>query len=193
MAALFICAANGRVGGSMPHQTSVWRERGASHDRGLVNIGNEGKRIDWNAIRAEYIGGGTSYRILAEKYGVSKDMIARVSKAENWAGDRDKVRDRATTKIIQKTADAVASNAAKLERAKGLAIDRLLAILERYPEDAGDAYKRFGDGTENKYSLLNIVTAIEKLDRNSTIDGADDPLTKLFRRMDDDVRSDVQP
>ena len=101
-------------------------------------------------------------------------------------------RDKALTKSIQKTAEMASSNAAKLERAKSLAIDRLLAILERYPEDAGDAYKKFGKSTENKYSLLNIVTALEKLDRNSAIDGADDPLQKLFRRMDEDVKPDVQ-
>ena len=102
-------------------------------------------------------------------------------------------RDKAVSKAIQKTAEAAASNAAKVERAKGLAIDRILSILERFPEDAGDAYRQFGDGKETKYNLLNIVTALEKLDRGSTVDSMDDPLQKLFRRMDEDVKSDVQP
>lgn len=91
------------------------------------------------------------------------------------------------TKTIEKTADAVASNAAKLERAKGLAIDRILSILERFPEDAGDVYRKFGDGIENKYNLLNIVTALEKLDRNSTMDSVDDPLTQLLARIDSEA------
>ena len=39
------------------------------------------KKPDWAAIRAEYIAGKASYRSLAEKNGVSKDIIARKSGA----------------------------------------------------------------------------------------------------------------
>lgn len=38
----------------------------------------ETKRIDWNAIRAEYIGGGISQRKLAKKYGVSDTTLIRI-------------------------------------------------------------------------------------------------------------------
>ena len=41
---------------------------------------------------------------------------------------------------------------------------------------------------ENIARLEEIVTALEKLERNSTIDEADDPLNKLFERMDADVQ-----
>ena len=38
---------------------------------GVIHIGKEKKRVDWNAVHAEYIGGGISQRKLAEKYGVT--------------------------------------------------------------------------------------------------------------------------
>lgn len=96
-------------------------------------------------------------------------------------------------KAAQKTADAAASNAAKLERAKGLALDRLLTILERFPQSGGDKVQQYGKdqkghSIKNQYSLLDIVTALEKLERNSPIDEVDDPLNKLFERMDADVQ-----
>lgn len=158
----------------------------------MIPIDTEEKRIDWNAIQAEYIA-GMSIRDLAGKYGLNRGSVARHAKSGKWEEGRVTARDRALTKSVQKVAEAASTNAAKLERAKGLAIDRLLAILEKYPEDAGDAYRRFGKNTENKYNLLNIVTALEKLDRGGTVDAVDDPLQKLFRRMDADVKSDVQP
>lgn len=152
-------------------------------NNGVIPIDTE-KRIDWNAIMAEYIA-GMSIRDLAGKYGLNRGTVARHAKSGQWEKNRVTARDRARTKSIQKTAEVAASNAAKLERAKGMAIDRLLAVLERYPENAGDAYRQFGDREENKYSLLNIVTALEKLDRNSTIDEADDPLVQMLKRWED--------
>jgi hypothetical protein len=42
---------------------------------------------DWNRIKAEYLKGGTSYRKLADKYGVSCRTIERRAKAEAWADE----------------------------------------------------------------------------------------------------------
>ena len=47
------------------------------HEPGVIPI-EETKRIDWNAIRAEYIGGGISQRKLAKKYGVSDTTLIRI-------------------------------------------------------------------------------------------------------------------
>ena len=98
-------------------------------------------------------------------------------------------RDKAATKIIQKTADAAATNAAKLEKARELAIDRILKALESFPEEAGDELTEFGKGergkkTSNKYSILNLVTAIDKLSKYNTIE-EDDPLMAMLKRWDD--------
>jgi DnaJ like chaperone protein len=53
----------------------------------LIEKGNV--NVDWNAIRAEYIGGGTSYRKLAKKYhpdilranGLSDEAIQKATEA----------------------------------------------------------------------------------------------------------------
>ena len=93
------------------------------------------------------------------------------AKNEEWAKQRDKVRDRAVTKTIEKTADAVVSNAVKLERAKGLAIDRLIKALEQMPEKSGthsrQTIQEGGKRMTVDYDLIDIVVSLEKLTREN--------------------------
>ena len=84
--------------------------------------------MDWNSIRKEYITDeSSSYRKLAKKYGVSLTAITRRSKAEDWQGQRQQLKDKTITKSIeslsQKTAD-------KLTRVSDLT-DKLLDKLEK--------------------------------------------------------------
>ena len=135
-----------------------------------------GKRIDWAAIRAEYIAGGISQRKLAAKYGVSDSTLTKKANAEKWEAQRKAAYNKGATKAQQKTADAAASNAVKLERARGLAIDRIIRALEGMPE-AGGTHTRQYVQTGNKrmtvdYDLLDIVNALEKLTRNDSTDTA---------------------
>ncbi len=135
-----------------------------------------GKRIDWAAIRAEYIAGGISQRKLAAKYGVSETTMMKKASAERWSELRKATEAKSTAKAQQRTANAVASNAVKLERARGLAIDKLIKALEAMPE-AGGTHTRQYIQTGNKrmtvdYSLLDIVNALEKLTRNDSNDTA---------------------
>ena len=135
-----------------------------------------GKRIDWAAIRAEYIAGGISQRKLAEKHGITYNTLRRRAESGEWTAEREKQERKSAAKAAQKTANAVASNAVKLERARGLAIDRLIRALEGMPE-AGGTHTRQYIQTGNKrmtvdYSLLDIVNAIEKLTRNDSTDTA---------------------
>ena len=129
-----------------------------------------GKRIDWAAIRAEYIAGGISQRKLAAKYGVSDSTLTKKANAEKWEAQRKAAYNKGATKAQQKAADAAASNAVKLERARGLVIDRIIRAIESMPE-AGGTHTRQYVSTGNKrmtvdYDLLDIVNALEKLGRN---------------------------
>ena len=128
-------------------------------------VANE-KRIDWAAIRAEYIAGGISQRKLAAKYGVSDSTLTKKANAEKWGAQRKAAYKKSATKAQQKTADAAASNAVKLERAKGLVIDRLLRVIESMPAGGTHTRQYLQDGNKRltvDYDLLEIVSIIEKL------------------------------
>ena len=96
----------------------------------------DGKKPDWNAIRAEYIGGGTSYRKLAEKHGVSFMVLKTRAKKEDWPGLRTQAEHEANTVATQKTAAAAADNAVLAADIKRQLLLRLQRIEQKYPFDA---------------------------------------------------------
>ena len=69
------------------------------------------KRVDWNAIRAEYIGGGTSYRKLCAKHDVSFEVLKVKARQEKWPELRTQAEHKATTEATQKIVEASADNA----------------------------------------------------------------------------------
>ena len=147
---------------------------------------------DWGRIRAEYIAGGTSYRKLAAKYNVTLTQIAEKAKAEKWVECRKKAANKALTKTIQKTANAAASNAVKFERARSLALDRIIHALERMPEQGGTHLSQTitddkGRRSKVDYDLPSIVVALERLGGFFDVEQADDPLLEMLRKWDDEA------
>lgn len=107
----------------------------------------EKKRIDWNAIRAEYIGGGTSYRKLAEKHQVSFMVLKTRAKKEDWPGLRTQAEHKASTEATQKAAEAAADNATIAADLKKRLLLRLQRIEEKYPFDATEVRTHEGKST----------------------------------------------
>ena len=82
---------------------------------------------DWQAIKTEYITTDTSYRKLAQKYGIHYKVISDRGKAENWVELRSQHRDKTLTKTLSKISNKQAD---KMARIDDLA-DQLLEKLER--------------------------------------------------------------
>lgn len=72
--------------------------------------------IDWGAVMQDYILTGASTRELAEKYGVSKSLIAKKCKSGGWADKRGQFVDKVDNDILVAT--------------KEIAVNRALAICE---------------------------------------------------------------
>jgi transcriptional regulator with XRE-family HTH domain len=140
---------------------------------------------DWAKIRAEYITGGISQRKLAAKYGVSFGTLAQKANAEKWAKQRNETYNKSITKAQQKKANETASNAVKLEQAKGLLIDKLKRAIEQMPESAGTHSRQYISKGDKKmtvdYDLLEMVTALEKLAKDDDSKGGD-PVTIVWGR-----------
>lgn len=86
---------------------------------------------DWLEIKNEYVNGSISYRKLVEKYGVSLSTLQNRARREGWPAERDKQRDRIAAKVVQKTADVIATKeAGRISRILSTA-DTLLARIEQ--------------------------------------------------------------
>ena len=116
---------------------------------------------DWEKIKAEYITTKTSYRKLAEKYGVHYKTISSKGKDEGWA----ELRSQHTHTVLTKTLDCDINQ--KVDRAAKLmtAADKLLQKVEQYLET---------DGPISPTSAKNLSDAMRNIKEIHMIRSAED-------------------
>lgn len=86
---------------------------------------------DWQAIKTEYITTNTSYRKLAQKYGVSYQAICHRSKEEGWLTAREQHTNKTVSKAIDKISDRKVDKLARIEKLTDKLLDKLeVAISE---------------------------------------------------------------
>lgn len=85
---------------------------------------------DWLSIKTEYITTDTSYRKLAEKYGLSRVQVGNVGKQEGWVDLRRQYLEETLTKTLDKTADMDSSRLARLMETTSKAIDVVVGAFE---------------------------------------------------------------
>ena len=143
-----------------------------------------GKRVDWNAIRADYISGGISQRKLAEKYGVSENTLIKKANAEKWSELRATAYNTATTQIQQRTAETAADNAtlaANIKR-KGLLI--LERLFDAYDVD-GTEHRESANGKADIKRIRDLTAAYKDLAGDILPDTAgDSALLKSLMEME---------
>lgn len=88
---------------------------------------------DWQAIKTEYITTDTSYRKLAEKYGVSRVQIGNVGKEEKWVELRRQHLDRTVSKTVAAVETAQVNRAKKIQ----FVADKLLNKIETLADRPG--------------------------------------------------------
>lgn len=140
---------------------------------GVVQI-DEKKRVDWNAIRAEYIGGGISQRQLAKKYGVSVGTLLRRANREEWTSGRERVYNDAITNAEQKAAEVITDNATANERCRA-------KVYELF-EICADNMKRSGHVTAQSVRHLSAALKDLQADEPKQVDVEDlSPLVELLK------------
>lgn len=169
-----------------------------SNTQNIDKSNTDKKRVDWNAIRAEYIAGGISHRILAEKHGVPYTTLARRAALEKWRKQRDEADRKAVEKLVQKASSAVASaaadNAVTVARIRAKLLARLEAEIDALPSRTGSNKKVMESNSERtrstttEFRLQELVESLTKLSadvakgRAELLDNAaDDPLTASIK------------
>ena len=85
---------------------------------------------DWQAIKTEYITTQTSYRKLAQKYGVSHVQIGNVGKEENWVELRRQHLDSTFAKTVEKISQQEANRAAKIHSVADKLLQKIEAMVD---------------------------------------------------------------
>lgn len=108
------------------------------------------EKTDWNAIRAEYIGGGISQRKLAKKHGVTYPALRSRADNEGWVELREEAERKAIARTTQRTAEAASSNAEIAARIKAKLLRKLEREIDALPDMIGSETRN--SITENEYT-----------------------------------------
>lgn len=86
--------------------------------------------IDWASIKTEYITTDTSYRKLAQKYGVNHTNIAKKASAENWVEQRKQFTSKQQAKTLEKISQQEANRAAKIHSVADKLLNKIEAMAD---------------------------------------------------------------
>lgn len=136
---------------------------------------------DWNAIKTEYISTKTSYRKLAEKYGVHYKTIADKGKKENWEGLRSQVSHKTLTKTIDRVSTSQADRVAKLASVSDLLLDSVKDLLEKHPEVLEDT-----QAMKHISGVLKDYKEIQGIKSQKDLEEQDARIAKLRREAESD-------
>lgn len=107
--------------------------------------------MDWKRIKAEYIAGGTSYRKLAQKHGVSPTTLAKVAGREGWVDARHQADIKKTSKIVDVVSEREAKKATDIVDVADKLLEKIFGMLD----DEGADY--------NTQNIKNLTSALKDL------------------------------
>ena len=97
---------------------------------------------DWQKIKTEYITTDTSYRKLAQKYGVNSTTIAKRAGKEDWVSQRNQQASRTLSKTLAADSKRKADRMARIQDATDLLLDKIeQAITELNIQLAKETHK----------------------------------------------------
>ena len=142
--------------------------------------------MDWNAIKTEYITDeSTSYRKLAEKYGVPLGTIFKRAKRENWIGLRQQSQDKMVAKTVAKIENAQVGRLTRIHAITDKALDKLEYALENV--DALDTY-----AFRQIIASIKDIKEIQMLKSATDIREQEARIRNLERQADADDKGDTE-
>ncbi len=137
---------------------------------GEVTAGNR-NRGDWQAIKTEYITTQTSYRKLAQKYGIHYKVIADRGKSEKWTELRSQHRDKTLTKTLDKISQQEANRAARIHTVADKLLNKIEAMVDAVePEDIpAKAIRALTAAVKDLKEIQNVKSALDEQEQEARI------------------------
>ena len=127
---------------------------------------------DWRKIRIEYVKGKTTYKALAEKYGVGESTIRKRASKEGWRKKRNNLDTKVEQKVLERVCDARAREfelIAQVNDRMDDVLDKLLQFIGDQPPHKYDDLrgvesltKAIAQVVQTKRDLYNIPTEVDK-------------------------------
>ena len=139
---------------------------------------------DWNKIKAEYIAGGTSYRKLAEKYGISRSKLQAVATKENWVDLKSQTQAKTESKLVDSISDKESKKATNI-------IDVADKLVEKI-------YEMLSADVTNAQSIKSLTSALRDLKEikgyksDADMREQEARIAKLIKEAQDDSDEDIE-
>lgn len=141
--------------------------------------------MDWNQIKAEYIAGGTSYRKLAKKYGVSFSTLRNIAIREKWTDLREQASNKSVTKLVESIGEQNGTYTVSINDVA----DQLLAKITELMAQEGlttQGIKHLTSAIKDIKDVKGIKSDIDLKEQNARID-------KLRKEIEADKVIDDKP
>lgn len=152
--------------------------------------------MDWKRIKAEYIAGGTSYRKLAEKYGVSFNTLKTHAIDEQWHKLRQQANHKATTKMVETISDKEAQKAVDIVDVADKLLNKIAEVIDLISDTQGlkhisSALKDIKDikGFKSAADMREQEARIRNLEKQAEADNNTDNEIKVTIEGDLDIYS----
>ena len=127
---------------------------------------------DWRKMRIEYVKGNTTYKKLAEKYGISESYIRKRASKEEWRKKRSDLDTKVEQKVLERVCDARAREfelIAQVNDRMDDVLDHLLDFIGNQPAQKYDDLrgvesltKAIAQVVETKRNLYNLPSEVDK-------------------------------
>ncbi len=151
--------------------------------------------VDWNKLKAEYIAGGTSYRKLAEKYGIDRNVVQRVATREKWCELKSQAKAKSETKMVESIAKDISKKSVKINDVADKLLDKIVYLLDELEladsqtiKQCTSALKDIKDikGLKSDIDIREQEARIEKLRKDAMEEEKDKTITVV---MEGDISS----
>jgi hypothetical protein len=145
---------------------------------------------DWTQIKTEYITDSkSSYRKLAEKYGVPFATLRRKAKEEEWPKLRVQAEHKVSTKAINRVIDQKVDRATRLMNVT----DKLLTKIEETVEELSTASVVLDKSTLKQISgALKDIKDIQGIKSDRDIREQEARIRNLEKQAEDDANKDTK-
>ena len=126
---------------------------------------------DWQAIKTEYITTQTSYRKLAQKYGVSYQAICHRSKEEGWIDLREQHKNKTISKTLEKISQQEANRAVRIHTVADKLLDKIEAMVDAVePEDIpAKAIRALTAAVKDLKEIQSVKSALDEQEQKARI------------------------
>ena len=125
--------------------------------------------MDWEKVKAEYIAGGTSYRKLAEKYGVSFSTLKDIAIREKWTDLKEQARNKANTNLVNSIGRNSAKRSVKINDVADKLLEKICNTLEMMDVVDSQSIKHFTSALKDIRDIKGIKSDIDLKEQEARI------------------------